>query len=106
MKNIYLFVAIFIGAQGAVHAEVAKFIRIKALGASPKGQYIAIEEFGYKRGKARAYSKIRVMNVWKNQYIGKPISVIATDEDDKLQDIRDKARNLASKRLLKYDIST
>ncbi len=48
---------------------------INALGSSPKGQYVAIEEYGYNAGLKTYYSRIKIMNVWKNHYVSEPIEI-------------------------------
>ena len=80
-------------------------VKIKALGSSPKGQFVAFEEFGYKFGDSRPYSRIRIMNMWKNKYIGKPIQVIGTQKGVKLTHIRSQAKSLAREKLTKLNIA-
>lgn len=48
---------------------------INALGSSPKGQYVAIEEYGYNSNQKTYYSRIKVMNVWKNHYVTEPVEI-------------------------------
>ena len=106
MKKLYTLIAALLisGASSNVFANT--MVKVKALGASPKGQYVAIEEFGYKESRKRPYSRIRVMNVWKNRYVGNPINVSSDDDDMKLDQVRAEAKKLAKKNLKKFNIST
>ncbi len=100
-KFLFTFVLFFFSLS--LYAKT--IVRVKALGTSPKGQYVAFEEFGYKSlGKEVAFSRIRVMNMWKNRYVDRPIQVIGKDEKERLGEIRQKAKDLAIKKLKKYNI--
>lgn len=85
--------------------QAKNLVRVKAIGSSPKGQYVAFEEFGYKNGRKTAFSKIRVMNMWKNKMMSSPIQVIGNSQKNKLQDIRIEAKDKASLHLKKYNIA-
>ena len=87
-------------------AEAKNLIRVKTLGKSPKGQYIAFEEFGFTNNSTVPFSKIRVMNVWKNKYVSKTIYVVDPDNEMQLEQIRAKAKKMAIKHLRAFDIST
>ncbi len=80
---------------------------INALGASPKGQYVAIEEYGYNSGQKTYYSRIKFMNVWKNQYVAPPVEIEegAVRPSD-LARVRDAAKAQASQVLEKLKINT
>ncbi len=93
-------------STAAVQIEAKSLVRVKAIGSSPRGQFVAFEEFGYKNGRKTPYSKIRVMNVWKNKYVDKPVQVIGIIEEDRLNQVREKAKDLAVKKLKKFNIST
>lgn len=47
----------------------ANLVNINPLGASSKGQYYAIEEFGIKQNTGRAFSRIQVINTWKETQV-------------------------------------
>ena len=81
-------------------------VRINTIGSSPRGQYVAFEEFGYKEGRKFPYSKIRVMNVWKNKYVDDAIQVIGKGEGEKLNQVRKKAKDLAIKKFQKFNIES
>ena len=66
MTKLILFVFCLFGFA---HVQASTLVRVKALGASPKGQYIAVEEFGYLDGDKGPYSRIKILNVWKNKYV-------------------------------------
>lgn len=106
MKKLFVVLTtIFITTT--VHQVQAKsLVRVKAIGSSPRGQYVAFEEFGYKNGRKTPFSKIRVMNVWKNKYVDTPVQVIGADEQERLNQVREKAKDLAAKKLRKFNIST
>ena len=107
MKRLYvLLTTLFISAAATTPVQSNPLVRIKAIGSSPRGQYVAFEEFGYKNGRKFPYSRIRVMNVWKNRYVDTPIYLIGTEKDDRLNIIRIKAKSLAVKKLKKFNIST
>jgi predicted secreted protein len=79
---------------------------IDALGASPKGQYIALEEYGYSSEKRQFYSSIKIMNVWKKEYVGKAFQVEQPAINSRTIDVvRKKARTLAQDELKKFQIS-
>ena len=82
-------------------------MRVSALGSSPKGQYVAFEEFGFLNNSKIPFSRIRVMNVWKNRYVGKEINVISDKKNQlELEQVRAKAKKLAAERLKQFNIST
>lgn len=78
---------------------------IDTLGTSPKGQYVALEEYGYKSQNHSYYVRIKVMNVWKKEYVGQPIEVeLPAHRPVFLQKARSKAKVLAQEELKKFDI--
>ena len=78
---------------------------IDTLGVSPKGQYVALEEYGYKNLNHSYYVRIKIMNVWKKEYVGKFVDVeLPADRPDFLKKARSKARILALEELRKFDI--
>lgn len=79
---------------------------IDTLGASPKGQYVALEEYGYKAQTHSYYVKIKFMNVWKQNYVGSPIEVeVPASRKSFLNEARAKARVLAKEQLSTLGIS-
>lgn len=79
---------------------------IDTLGASPKGQYVALEEYGYKAQTHSYYVKIKFMNVWKQSYVGSPIEVeVPASRRSFLEEARSKARILAKDQLSSFGIS-
>ena len=80
---------------------------IDTLGVSPKGQYVAVEEYGYKSDKHSYYVTIKIMNVWTKKYIGKTVEVeLPAHRPNYLQLARDKAKVEASQQLNKFNINT
>jgi predicted secreted protein len=102
MKLILILSVLLISTS--IFASQREFIN--TLGASPKGQFVALEEYGYKPHKKEFYSHIRIINVWKNEYVGKVINVEMPAMNSKLlEETRSKARQLASDELKKFQIS-
>ena len=83
----------------------AAMVKVKALGSFPRGQFVACEEYGHKNSNGHSFSKIRIMNVWKNSYVEDPIQIIGKKGDKELGLVRMKAKKIASKRLKKFNIS-
>lgn len=78
---------------------------INALGSSPKGQYIAVEEYGYHSQKHSYYVCIKILNVWTKEYEGSAISVeLPAHRPTYLNKARSEARTLAQNLLLKFKI--
>lgn len=103
MKKLYILItALFLTS---VTAQAKSMVRVKAIGKSPRGQFVAFEEYGYKNGRKTPFSKIRVMNVWKSKYVDNPVQVIANDDEEKLLEVRMKAKKLASQKLKKFNIA-
>jgi predicted secreted protein len=79
---------------------------IDTLGVSPKGQYVALEEYGYKSDKHTFYVSIKIMNVWKKEYVGKAVNLeIPAVRPSFLEEARKKAKILAHDELNKFQIS-
>ena len=57
------------------HAHAVNKQKIDVLGTSKKGQFVAVEEYGYRPGTHMYFVTIRVMNVWKKEYVGDKIQV-------------------------------
>ena len=94
------FLLFFNGQAGAKNV-----IKVKALGSSPKGQFVAFEEFGYLNGAKVPFARVRVKNVWKNKYVNRVIKVISEKEEMKLDQVRAKAKEMAREKLERYNIS-
>lgn len=106
MKKLFVLLAsVFIASTISTHAHARNLVRVMAIGSSPKGQFVAFEEFGYQNGRKYPFSKIRVMNMWKNEYVTKPVLVIGGNDDDQLGQIRVKAKTQAITQLKKFNIS-
>ncbi len=80
---------------------------IDMLGSSAKGQFIALEEYGYHPIEREFYVKIQIMNAWKNTYVSKPIEIkLPAQNQLRLDDAREKARALAQDDLMKFNIQS
>lgn len=79
---------------------------IDTLGASSQGQYVALEEYGYRAQTHSYYVRVKVMNVWKKEYVGKSVELtVPAHRPGRLLEARAKARSLARKELMKFGIS-
>jgi predicted secreted protein len=85
--------------------EAKTMVQVQALGSSPKGQYIAFEEFGYIGDAKKPFSRVKVFNVWKNKYVVEGVQVTPREEKLELNQVRSRAKNLAQKSLNKYHIT-
>lgn len=97
-----LVLALFWGVQafGSEHQV------IDTLGASAKGQFVALEEYGYRRDRHIFYVTIKIINVWTNEYVSPGVNVeYPAYKTDHLIEARAKARFAAQDELLKYKIS-
>lgn len=82
-------------------------IQITTLGSSPKGQFVAIEEYGYNQGLRTYYSRIRFMNLWKKEYAGPVVEVEqGARHPDDLERVREKAKRTAEPHFEKFNIVT
>jgi predicted secreted protein len=78
---------------------------IDTLGSSSKGQFVALEEYGYKFQTHTYYVRVKIMNVWKKQYVGKSIEVeLPAHRPNFLEKARIRARVLANEELKKFQI--
>lgn len=102
IKFILFSVGLFIaGVSGASPVQIA------AIGSSPKGQFVAIEEFGYNQGLRTYYSRIRFMNLWKKEYAGPVVEVEqGARHPDDLERVREKAKRSAEPHFEKFNIVT
>lgn len=80
---------------------------IDMLGSSGKGQFIALEEYGYHPIEREFYVKIQIMNAWKNKYVTKPIEIkLPAQNQMSLEDAREKAKRLAQDDLIRFKIQS
>lgn len=105
MKKLYVLITSIFIATTVQNASASNLVRVMAIGSSPRGQFVAFEEFGYKNERKTAYSRIRVMNMWQNKYVYEPSQVIGNTEENNLRSIRTKAKSIALENLKKYNIS-
>jgi predicted secreted protein len=78
---------------------------IDTLGVSPKGQFVAIEEYGYKVQNHSYYVRIKIMNVWKKEYVGKSVEVeLPAHRPVFLEKARSRAKVLAFEELSRFKI--
>lgn len=79
---------------------------IDTLGVSSKGQYVALEEYGYKANNHSYYVRVKVMNVWKKEYVGRTFELeVPAHRPSHLQNARMKARLSVRDELRQFGIS-
>jgi predicted secreted protein len=101
LKLTAVFFLIFTTVAFASHPQY-----LGTLGMSPKGQFVAVEEYGYQALKHTYYVTIKIMNVWKKEYVGSTIQVeLSASRPGGLQTVRDQARTQASDEFKKFNIS-
>ena len=106
MKKLFVLVtSIFIASSMSTQVQARNLVRVMAIGSSPRGQFVAFEEFGYQNGRKIPYSKIRVMNMWQNKYVTEAVFVIGDKDDDKLALVRVKAKSQAVTQFKQFNIS-
>ena len=80
---------------------------IDTLGTSSKGQFVALEEYGYNPAERQFYVKIQIMNAWKNEYVSKPIEIkLPAAGQFGLNEARARAKRLAKDDLIKFNIES
>lgn len=100
MRSFLLFILLVPTAFGANRQ------RIDVLGTSPKGQFVAVEEYGYRPGTHMYFVTIRVMNVWKKSYVGDKIQIeLPAARPFVLKKARAEARELAQATLKRFQIT-
>lgn len=86
-------------------AFAASHQKIDTLGMSPKGQFVAMEEYGYQPDKHSYFVTIRIINVWTKEFVGQTIQVeLPVSRKTFLLDARKKAKDLAQEILKTYNI--
>lgn len=100
-----LFIFVILNVFILANVLAKSIVSVRPIGTSPKGQFVAIEEYGHLNNSKIPFSKIKIMNVWKQKYVGKPVSVTGSIQEKDLTKVRAKAARKASKYLKKYSIS-
>lgn len=100
MKIFFVLLMLMLSNAYAVNKQ-----KIDVLGTSSKGQFVAIEEYGYRPGTHMYFVSIRVMNVWKKEYVGDKVVVeLPATRPYVLKKARSEARELAENTFKKYKI--
>jgi predicted secreted protein len=87
------------------HAFASSKQKIDVLGTSPKGQFVAVEEYGYRPGTHMYFVNIRVMNVWKKEYVGDKVQIeLPATRPFVLKKARKEALEMAQNTFKKYQI--
>jgi predicted secreted protein len=89
----------------STHAFAKQHNKIDTLGMSKAGQFVALEEYGYKANTHSYFVTIKIINVWTKEYVGSTVEV----EEPALRPIslnqaREKAKKLASDDLKRFKI--
>lgn len=90
----------------ATQAFANEHNKIDTLGMSKAGQFVALEEYGYKPNTHSYFVTIKIINVWTKEYVGSTVEVEAPARRpiDLIQ-AREKAKKLASDDMKRYKIS-
>ncbi len=103
MKNSAKFILGVLITVSSIHSGVGSMVRIKAIGSSPRGQFVAFEEFGYQSNDIKKpYAKIKIMNMWKNKIIHQSQ---VDSKSSNLQDVRDDVVKDSKKLFDEFNIS-
>jgi len=79
--------------------------KIDTLGVSKLGQFVALEEYGYKPNTHSYFVTIRILNVWTKKYVGSTVEVEEpAHQPVSLEQAREKAKKMASENLKKFNI--
>ena len=106
MKQVFMaLTSLFVVGSMSSQAQAKTLVRVMAIGSSPNGQFVAFEEFGYHNGREVPFSKIRVMNIWKNKYVSDPVMVVGNQDESNLRLVRVEAKKMAGKELKQFNIA-
>ncbi len=101
MKYLILFVLTMISSAASAREHQV----IDTLGSSKKGQYVALEEYGYEQQRHSYFVRIKVINVWTSEYVGRSINVeLPALRSNDLQKARERAKVLAQDELNRFGI--
>ena len=79
--------------------------KIDTLGMSKAGQFVALEEYGYKVNTHSYFVTIKIINVWTKEYVGSTVEVEESAmRPTNLIQAREKAKRLASEDLRRFKI--
>lgn len=89
----------------ATQAFANQHNKIDTLGMSKAGQFVALEEYGYKPNTKSYFVTIKIINVWTSEYVGSTVEVeTPAYKPQNLNQARLKAKRLASEDLKKFKI--
>ncbi len=98
---IFGFIALLISTAACAREHQV----IDTLGSSAKGQFVAVEEYGYEHQRHAYFVRIKVINVWTSQYVGRSINVeLPALRAIDLQKARQRAKVLAQDELNRFGI--
>lgn len=100
--TLFAFILMLLSSLGFA----AEHQKIDTLGMSSKGQFVALEEYGYKADVHCYYSRVKIINVWKNEYVGTPVEVVLpAHRPVDLEKARQKVKLLAQDQLKQFNIN-
>lgn len=99
----YLIISIlfFLNTQLWANERISKY---RSIGKSPRGQYIAIEEYGFEKETGVPYSKVIIKNTWKQKTLKTQSTLKGDDHNSKLSTIRQSNINSSQELFKKYNI--
>jgi predicted secreted protein len=101
--KVILFSLFFMLFSGGVFASQHQYMG--SIGTSSKGQFVAVEEYGYRPESHSYYVTIRIINVWTSEDVGSLIEVKTPAKDKRFLDqARMKAKTMAQAQMTKYKI--
>jgi predicted secreted protein len=100
----YFSLLIFLLSLQSSFASRQQFFDV--IGSSSKGQFVALEEYGYHPDRNVFYVQIKIMNVWKKEYVGTPTMVEVSAQGGRIElaRAREKAKLLAQEDLKKFNV--
>jgi hypothetical protein len=105
-KRMYMKFLLFSFLLSSTLFAVIPTTVVGPLGSSGKGQFVAIEEYEINSKTQSINYKIKILNAWKNKYVGKSISYIRSYKDqESLKQLRDEAAVKASPKFSRYGIN-
>lgn len=99
--RLFLFILLMPSSVfGVIHHKV------DSLGSSAKGQFIALEEYGYRPDRKAYFVEIKILNLWQKKFVGEVIRIESPAHSQKyLKETRLKAKKLAEGQLKAFGIS-
>lgn len=89
----------------SLHGFAARLI-VNPIGSSQKGQFVALEEYEIRKDSKQINYKIKIMNTWKNKYVGEEISIQREyNSEENIKEIREELIAQSEKYFKKFNIN-